>query len=79
MGSGTVSGPEPESRGSLIERTWRGRDPLRLPNGESRTFLADGDEVILRGYWERPGVARIGFGECEGMIVPALESNRLSL
>ena len=78
LGSGTVSGSEPESRGSLIERTWRGRDPLRLPNGESRTFLADGDEVILRGYCERPGFARIGFGECEGMIVPALESNRLS-
>jgi fumarylacetoacetase len=72
LGSGTVSGPEPESRGSLIERTWRGRDPLRLPNGESRTFLADGDEVILRGYCERPGFARIGFGECRGMVTPAV-------
>jgi len=71
LGSGTVSGPEAESRGSLIERTWRGRDPLRLANGESRTFLADGDEIIMRGYCERPGFARIGFGECRGMIVPA--------
>jgi fumarylacetoacetase len=70
LGSGTVSGPEPESRGSLLERTWRGRDPLRLPSGESRTFLQDGDEVILRGYCQRAGFARIGFGECTGMIIP---------
>jgi fumarylacetoacetase len=72
LGTGTVSGPDAESRGSLIERTWRGRDPLRLPNGESRTFLLDGDEVILHGYCERPGFARIGFGECSGMIVPSI-------
>lgn len=72
MASGTISGPEPESRGSLIERTWRGRDPLQLPNGETRTFLVDGDEVIMRAYCERPGFARIGFGDCRGMIVPAL-------
>jgi fumarylacetoacetase len=72
LGTGTVSGPEPESRGSLIERTWRGREPLRLPNGESRTFLEDGDEVIMRAVCERPGFARIGFGDCSGMVVPAL-------
>ena len=72
MASGTISGPDPDSRGSLIERTWRGRDPLRLPNGETRTFLVDGDEVIMRAYCERPGFARIGFGDCRGMIVPAL-------
>jgi fumarylacetoacetase len=72
LGSGTISGPDPESRGSLIERTWRGRDPIRLPNGETRTFLADGDEIIMRGHCERPGFARIGFGDCSGMIVPAL-------
>jgi fumarylacetoacetase len=72
LGSGTISGSEPESRGSLIERTWRGRDPIRLPNGETRAFLADGDEVIMRAYCERPGFARIGFGDCSGMIVPAL-------
>jgi fumarylacetoacetase len=71
LGSGTISGPEPDSRGSLIERTWRGRDPLHLPNGESRSFLLDGDEVIIRGFCERPGFARIGFGDCRGMIVPA--------
>jgi fumarylacetoacetase len=72
LGSGTISGPEPESRGSLIERTWRGRDPIKLPNGESRTFLADGDEVIMRAHCERPGFARIGFGDCSGMVVPAI-------
>lgn len=72
LGSGTISGPDAESRGSLIERSWRGRDPLHLPNGESRTFLVDGDEIIMRGFCERPGFARIGFGECRGMIVPAL-------
>ena len=72
LASGTVSGPEAESRGSLMERTWRGREPLRLPNGESRSFLEDGDEVTLRGVCERPGFARIGFGECSGMVVPAL-------
>ena len=71
LSSGTVSGPDAESRGSLIERTWRGREPLRLPGGETRTFLQDGDEVILRGYCEREGCARIGFGECSGMIIPA--------
>lgn len=70
LGSGTISGPQPESRGSLIERTWRGREPLRLPNGESRSFLEDGDEITLRGICERPGFARIGFGDCSGMIVP---------
>lgn len=72
LGSGTISGPEPESRGSLLERTWRGRDPIKLPNGESRTFLADGDEVIMRAHCERPGFARIGFGDCSGMVVPAV-------
>ena len=72
FGSGTVSGPEPESRGSMIERTWRGRDPIHLPNGESRTFLADGDEVIMRAFCERPGFSRIGFGDCSGMVIPAL-------
>ena len=70
LGSGTISGPDPESRGSLLERTWRGRDPIKLANGELRTFLADGDEVIMRAHCERPGFARIGFGDCGGMVVP---------
>jgi fumarylacetoacetase len=69
LGSGTVSGPEKEARGCLLELTWRGTEPLSLPNGESRTFLENGDEVILRGYAEREGARRIGLGECRGRIV----------
>jgi fumarylacetoacetase len=71
IGSGTVSGPTRDSRGCLLEYTWRGTDPLRLPNGEERKFLADGDEIILRGYAERPGARRIGLGECRGTVLPA--------
>lgn len=68
LGSGTVSGPEPTSRGCLLERTWRGTEPFLLPTGEERRFLADGDEVILRGRCERPGAVGIGFGVCRGTI-----------
>jgi fumarylacetoacetase len=71
LASGTISGPTAESRGSLIERTWRGTEPLTLPSGETRAFLADGDEVIVRGWCERDGHPRIGFGECRGRVVPA--------
>jgi len=68
LGSGTVSGVRPEARGCLLELTQRGADPIRLPTGETRKFLEDGDEVILRGYCEREGFARIGFGDCRGTI-----------
>jgi fumarylacetoacetase len=68
MASGTVSGAAPSSRGCLLERTWRGAEPLDLPGGERRAFLEDGDEVVMRGYCEREGVARIGFGECRGVV-----------
>jgi fumarylacetoacetase len=71
LASGTVSGATKESRGCLLERTWRGTEPLELPTGETRAFLADGDVVVMRGYCERPGARRIGFGECRGEIVPA--------
>lgn len=71
LGSGTVSGPEKTSRGCLLELTTRGREPLVLPGGETRTFLQDGDEVIFRGHAERSGFARIGFGECRGVVIPA--------
>jgi fumarylacetoacetase len=71
LGSGTVSGPTPDSRGCLLELTARGTDPLRLTNGEERRFLEDGDEVILRGYAERPGARRIGLGECRGRVLSA--------
>jgi fumarylacetoacetase len=70
LGSGTVSGPTPESRGCLLERTMRGSDPLQMPTGERRAFLEDGDEVTMRGYCERSGHPRIGFGECHGRVVP---------
>jgi fumarylacetoacetase len=70
LATGTVSGATPESVGSLLERTKRGAEPLTLPNGEERKFLEDGDEVILRGWCEREGYPRIGFGECRGVVVP---------
>ena len=69
LASGTVSGPTPDSRGCLLERTWRGRDPITLPDGEQRTFLEDGDEITMRGWCEREGARRIGFGECVGRVV----------
>ena len=68
LATGTVSGATPDSVGSLLERTKRGADPLVLPNGESRKFLEDGDEVILKGWCEREGYPRIGFGECRGVV-----------
>ena len=68
LASGTVSGPTKESRGCLLERTWRGTEPLELPSGETRRFLEDGDEVIMRGWCERDGARRIGFGEAAGMV-----------
>jgi fumarylacetoacetase len=71
LASGTISGREKDSRGCLLELTWRGTEPLVLPTGETRRFLEDGDEVIMRGYCERPGAARIGFGECRGIVIPA--------
>jgi fumarylacetoacetase len=72
IASGTVSGPDEDSRGCLLERTWRGTKPLELPTGERRAFLEDGDEVIMRGYAERDGYRRIGFGECAGVISAAV-------
>ena len=71
MATGTCSGPQDESRGCLLEITSRGRNPVALPNGETRAFLQDGDEVIFRAHCEGAGRARIGFGECRGLIVPA--------
>ena len=69
LASGTISGPAEESRGCLLELTWRGTEPLQLPTGETRKFLEDGDTVILRAYCEREGYPRIGFGECSGTVV----------
>jgi fumarylacetoacetase len=72
IGSGTVSGPEKGNRGCLLELTWRGDEPIQLPTGETRRFLEDGDEVILRGWCQAPGFRRIGLGECRGRILPPL-------
>jgi fumarylacetoacetase len=71
FGSGTLSGPTLDQAGALIELTQGGKAPLQLPNGEQRVFLEDGDSVTLRGWCEKPGAARIGFGECVGTVLPA--------
>jgi fumarylacetoacetase len=72
IASGTVSGPEKENRGCLLELTSKGTDPVRVPGGEARTYLEDGDEVMLTGYCEKPGFARIGLGTCRGVVNAAL-------
>ncbi|MGH9578931.1 MAG: fumarylacetoacetase [Terriglobales bacterium] len=71
LGSGTISGPTPDALGALLEMTQGGKNPVSLPGGETRAFLEDGDEVILRGRCEREGFAAIGFGECRGMVIAA--------
>lgn len=71
IASGTVSGPDQDSLGSLLELTLRGTQPLQLPGGETRGFIADGDEIIFRGSCEADGFARIGFGECRAVVLPA--------
>jgi len=76
IGSGTVSGPQKRNRGCLLEQTWRGAEPLLLPNGETRLFLEDGDEVVLRGDCVRNGFARIGLGACGGRVLPAISYNQ---
>ena len=71
LASGTVSGAQKDARGCLLELTSRGKEPITLPTGEQRTFLEDGDEVVLRGFCEREGFPRIGLGECRGVVLPA--------
>jgi fumarylacetoacetase len=70
LGSGTQSGPQPGQGGSLLELTQGGKQPITLPNGEARTFLRDGDTVILRAFCERAGRRRIGFGDCAASVLP---------
>ena len=71
FGSGTLSGPGPEQAGSLLELSQGGKQPITLPNGETRTFLADGDTLTLRGFCERDGARRIGLGVCSGTVLAA--------
>ena len=68
--SGTISGADPESRGCLLERTWRGTQPITLGDGSERRFLQDGDEVVMRAWCEAPGKPRIAFGDCRGVVLP---------
>jgi fumarylacetoacetase len=70
LGSGTISGPEKNQRGSLLEISWNGTEPLDLPGGDKRTFLEDGDSLVMRGWCQGDGY-RVGFGEVEGTIRPA--------
>jgi fumarylacetoacetase len=71
FGTGTLSGPEPSQAGSLLELTGGGARPVVLSDGETRTFLHDGDGIALRGHCERSGFRRIGFGECLATVLPA--------
>lgn len=71
LGSGTISGATPRSRGSLLEMSWGGKEPLELPGGATRSFLEDGDTLTLRGAAQGDGY-RIGFGACSGKVLPAV-------
>jgi fumarylacetoacetase len=70
IGSGTISGGTKDSRGCLLEYTWRGTEPIDLPDGTQRRFLQDGDEVIIKAWCESGSATRIGFGDCAGIILP---------
>jgi fumarylacetoacetase len=70
LGSGTISGVEKHQRGSLLELSWGGKEPITLDTGETRSFIEDGDTLTLSGHAQGDGY-RIGFGTCEGTILPA--------
>lgn len=74
LGSGTISGPEKSGYGSMVELCWAGKEPIALSNGEERKFLANGDEVNLNGVCKGNGYT-IGFGECRGKVLPALDDS----
>lgn len=69
--SGTISGPTPDSYGSMLEISWQGKKPVQMPDGTERKFILDNDTVVMRGWCEKDGV-RIGFGKCAGKILPAI-------
>lgn len=71
MASGTISGPTPDSFGAMLELSWKGTKPIPLSDGQTRKFLADGDEVIITGYCQGPDY-KVGFGKCSGVLLPAL-------
>jgi fumarylacetoacetase len=70
MASGTISGKDETSYGSMLELSWKGTKPVKLETGEERKFLEDGDTVIMKGFGEKDGI-RVGFGEVSGMVLPA--------
>jgi fumarylacetoacetase len=72
IGSGTISGAGKDSRGSLLELSWGGKEPVKLDTGETRNFLEDGDTLTLRGHAMGDGY-RIGFGDCSGTLLAAVE------
>ena len=74
LGSGTISGPEKGTYGSMLELCWGGKEPIKLPNGEERTYLNDGDTLYLNGFCKGHGYT-IGFGEFLGKILPALDDS----
>jgi fumarylacetoacetase len=69
MASGTISGPDAGSLGSMLELTWRGTRPIAMPDGTERKFIQDGDTVVIRGAAVGAGY-RVGFGECRGQVAP---------
>jgi fumarylacetoacetase len=69
LASGTISGPEKSSRGCLLELTWRGKDPIKMPDGTERKYLKDGDTIIMKGFSQKSGM-KVGFGEVSGKIIP---------
>jgi fumarylacetoacetase len=73
LGSGTISGAEPHERGSMLELSWGGKDPIELDNGETRSFLEDDDQIVMSGA-ARSETLTIGFGTCVGRVLPALEN-----
>lgn len=75
LATGTISGREDSSAGCLLEITAGGKNPILLPNGESRVALEDGDEVILRAFSRRPGLPDVSLGECRGQVLPAMKPN----
>jgi fumarylacetoacetase len=70
MGSGTISGPTPDSFGSMLEIAWKGTKPVQMPDGSERRFIQDHDTVIMRGYCEQNGI-KIGFGEVKSQLLPS--------
>jgi fumarylacetoacetase len=77
LGSGTISGPTPEQAGSLLELTNGGRTPIDIANGKQRTFLEDGDTIIMTGFCQKEGAVRIGFGEVRATVLPAKQEQTL--